>query len=275
VTIHANLPFATASILRPLLNLAMVVMGLGLSAQQSIETSGLYQGENLLVVNETNPDGVGFCCYEVRVNGQVTGDQVNSHAFEIDLRSQGIALGKGVAVRLLHRPGCAPRILNPEVIAPSPGFELISLEADDSGEVKWVTSEERGRMPFVLQQFKWGKWVDVVRIDGLGGPGERHYQTVIRPIRGENILRLTHLAPDGALEVKGEARFTSRTKALGFRYDHRQQRIAFTAETQYEVVDAFGTVVLQGHGKEVILRYLARGEYFVNYGARSETFKKR
>lgn len=275
MTIHANLPFATGRILRPFLTLAALVTVTGLSAQQAIETSGLYQGENLLVVNETNPDGVGFCCYEVRVNGLVTGDQVNSHAFEIDLRSHGIALGKGVAVRLLHRPGCAPRILNPEVIAPSPGFELISFDADDSGEVKWVTSEERGRMPFVLQQLKWDKWVDVVRIDGLGGPGQRHYQTVIQPIRGENILRLTHLGADGALEVKGEARFTSSTKALGFRYDPRDQRIVFTAETQHEVVDAFGTVVLQGHGKEVILRYLARGEYFVNYGARSETFKKR
>ena len=80
-------------------------------AQQAIDVAGLYQGENLLVVNETNPDGVGFCCYEVRVNGLVTADQVNSHAFEIDLRSHGIALGNGVAVRLMHRPGCAPRIL--------------------------------------------------------------------------------------------------------------------------------------------------------------------
>ena len=64
-------------------------------AQQGIDVAGLYQGENLLVVNETNPDGVGFCCYEVRVNGLVTADQVNSHAFEIDLRSHGIALAKG------------------------------------------------------------------------------------------------------------------------------------------------------------------------------------
>lgn len=275
MTIRAFLPFSTGRILCAFLTVAAGVTVTAVSAQQSIEASGLYQGENLLVVNETNPDGVGFCCYEARVNGQVTGDQVNSHAFEIDLRSQGIALGKGVAVRLLHRPGCAPRILNPEVIAPSPGFELMSFDAEEGGEVKWVTSEERGRMPFVLQQLKWGKWVDVVRIDGLGGPGERHYQTVIQPIRGENILRLTHLAPDGVLEVKGEARFTSRTKALGFRYDQREQRIAFTAETQYEVIDEFGTVVLQGHGSGVILRYLARGEYFVNYGARSETFKKR
>ena len=45
-------------------------------------------------VNETNPDGVGFCCYEVRVNGQLTADEVNSHAFEVDLRSQGIVFGQ-------------------------------------------------------------------------------------------------------------------------------------------------------------------------------------
>ena len=256
-------------------SLLMVLSRPTVRAQQTIDVAGLYQGENLLVVNETNPDGVGFCCYEVRVNGLVTADQVNSHAFEVDLRSHGLALGKGVAVRLMHRPGCAPRILNPEVIAPSPGFELIEFEADDNGEVRWVTSEERGRMPFVLQQLKWGKWVDVVRVDGLGGPGERHYNARFKPVQGENILRLTHLAADGALEVKGEARFTSKANPIRFDYDPRNERMAFSEETQYEVVNAFGTVVLQGHGKEVILRYLARGEYFVNYGARSETFKKR
>ena len=205
----------------------------------------------------------------------MTADQVNSHAFEIDLRSHGIALGKGVAIRLLHRPGCAPRILNPEVITPSPGFELVEFVANPNGEVSWVTSEERGRMPFVLQQFKWGKWVDAVRIDGLGGPGKRHYHVQFKPVRGENILRLTHLAADGALEVKGEARFTSNAPAVTFDYDHKTQTIAFSEETQYEVVNAFGTVVLQGHGTDVILSYLARGEYIVNCGARSETFKKR
>lgn len=227
------------------------------------------------MVNETNPDGVGFCCFEVRVNGQETTDQVNSHVFEIDLRSQGISLGKGVAIRLLHRPGCIPRILNPEVITPSPGFERVEFVANPNGEVSWVTSEERGRMPFVLQQFKWGKWVDGVRIDGLGGPEKRHYYVQFKPVRGENILRLTHLAADGALEVKGEARFTSNATAVRFDYDHKTQTIAFSEEIQYEVVNAFGTVVLQGHGTDVILSYLARGEYIVNCGARSETFKKR
>lgn len=256
--------------------IAMVMsMITSVHGQQSVELSGLYQGENLLVVNETNPDGVGFCCYEVRVNGQLTADEVNSHAFEIDLRSQGIVLGKGLSVRLMHRPGCAPRILNPEVVKPSPGFELIDFKVSSTGDVVWTSSEERGRMPYVLQQFKWGKWVDVVRVDGRGGPGERHYSARIDPIFGENLLRLTHLAPDGSLEVKGEARFSAEVPQVDFEYNHKKQKIEFSRPTQFEVVDAFGTVVLRGNGRQGVLRYLARGEYFVNFGARSETFKKR
>lgn len=259
----------------PLLTLAGMLALSGVQAQQAVELSGSYQGENLLVVNETNPDGVGFCCYEVRVNGRLTADQVNSHAFEIDLRGQGIALGKGVAIRLMHRSGCAPRVLNPEVIAPSPGFELVDFKVVPTGEVAWTSADERGRMPYVLQQFKWGKWVDVLRVDGQGGEGERHYQARIQPIRGENLLRLTHLAPDGALAIKGEAGFYAEVPAVEYTYDPKSATMRFSEQTQFEIVDQYGTVVLSGHGDNAILRYLARGEYFVNFGARSETFKKR
>ena len=78
-------------------------------AQQTLELGGPYQGENLLVVNDPSADGVGFCCYEVRVNGLLTADAVNSHAFEVDLGALGLTLGKGLSVRLKHRSGCVPR----------------------------------------------------------------------------------------------------------------------------------------------------------------------
>lgn len=243
--------------------------------QKAIELGGLYQGENLLVVNEPSADGVGFCCYEVRVNGMLTADAVNSHAFEIDLSSLGLPLGKGVSIRLKHRSGCAPRILNPEVIQPTPGFQLVDFEAASSGEVSWTTIDEHGRMPFVLQQFKWGKWVDVVRLDGRGGPKEQTYSTIVQPVRGENLLRLTHLAPDGTLAVKGEARFEGDVPELSMEYDQKRQVLSFSGSTQYELVDEFGTVVLRGVGSEATLRYLARGEYFVNFGAGTEVLKKR
>ncbi len=248
---------------------------LSLMGQKSLELGGLYQGENLLVVNEPSADGVGFCCYEVRVNGMLTADAVNSHAFEIDLGTLGLPLGKGVSIRLKHRSGCIPRVLNPEVIQPTPGFQLVSFEAAKSGEVSWTTVDEHGRMPFVLQQFKWGKWVDVVRLDGRGGPEEQIYSTTVQPVRGENLLRLTHLAPDGTLAVKGEARFEGDVPELTMEYDPKRQMLSFSGPTQYELVDEFGTVVLRGVGSEATLRYLARGEYFVNFGAGTEVLRKR
>jgi hypothetical protein len=244
-------------------------------AQQSIEIAGLYQGENLLVVNEPTADGVGFCCYEARVNGMLTSDEVNSHAFEIDLSALGIPLGKGVAVRLKHRSGCSPRILNPEVLQPEPGFELVSFEAAPSGEVMWTTESERGRMPFVLQQYKWDKWVDVVRIDGRGGEGTQTYSTAIQPVNGENILRLTHLAPDGTLAVEGEVSFQGNVPEIEMSFDSKEQMLTFSGPTQYELVDAFGTVVMRGVGSQATLRYLSKGEYFVNFGAGTELLKKR
>ena len=257
---------------------SVVVLLLGITpslAQQSIEIAGLYQGENLLVVNEPSADGVGFCCYEARVNGMLTSDEVNSHAFEIDLSALGTPLGKGVAVRLKHRSGCAPRILNPEVLQPEPGFELVSFEAAPSGEVMWTTQGERGRMPFVLQQFKWDKWVDVVRIDGRGGDGPQTYTTAIQPVNGENLLRLTHLAPDGTLAVEGEVRFEGSVPEITMVYDPKAHLLTFSGPTQYELVDAFGTVVMRGVGSEATLRYLSKGEYFVNFGAGTEVLKKR
>lgn len=264
----------TATLLGVLWVLLVPALGL-LPAQQTLEISGLYQGENLLVVNDPTADGVGFCCYEVRVNGMLSSDAVNSNAFEVDLSALGLPLGKGVSVRLKHRSGCAPRILNPEVIQPGPGFQLVDFQAAPTGEVMWVTSGEHGRMPFVLQQFKWGKWVDVVRLDGRGGPKDQRYAAQVQPVRGENVLRLTHLAPDGTLEVKGEARFHGDVPAVTMTYDSKEQRVRFSSTTQYELVDSFGTVVLRGVGSEATLRYLSRGEYFVNFGAGTEVLKKR
>ena len=205
----------------------------------------------------------------------LTADAVNSHAFEIDLTSLGLPLGKVVSVSLKHRSGCVPRILNPEVIQPSPGFELVAFDAFPSGEVSWTTVDEHGRMPFVLQQFKWGKWVDIVRLDGRGSSEEQVYVTSIQPMQGENLLRLTHLAPDGTLEVKGEARFQGDVPEPTMEYDQKSQVLTFSGPTQYELVDEFGTVVLRGVGNTATLRYLSRGDYFVNFGAGTELLKKR
>lgn len=51
---------------------------------------GQYQQKNIYVSNSIASAGVGFCTYEVRVNGNVTTDELNSSAFEIDLTMHGL-----------------------------------------------------------------------------------------------------------------------------------------------------------------------------------------
>ena len=47
-----------------------------------IVLEGHYQGKNLYVQNPFAGSGVGFCTFEVTINGEVTTDEVNSSAFE-------------------------------------------------------------------------------------------------------------------------------------------------------------------------------------------------
>ncbi|HRG38225.1 MAG TPA: hypothetical protein PK289_06830, partial [Bacteroidia bacterium] len=95
-----------------------------------IVLEGNYQGKNLYVQNQFAASGVGFCVQEVRVNGNVTTDEITSSAFEIDFRNLQLKLGDKVEVRITHKDDCKPKILNPEVLLPKSTFETISIGVD-------------------------------------------------------------------------------------------------------------------------------------------------
>ena len=55
-------------------------------ASEILLLEGKFQNRNIYVQNGFD-SGIGFCVYEVRINGRVTTDEVNSSAFEIDFSS--------------------------------------------------------------------------------------------------------------------------------------------------------------------------------------------
>jgi len=66
--------------------LASVVLALSAygAIAGTIVLDGNYHGKNLYVQNPFASSGVGYCTIEVEVNGQVTTDEINSSAYEID-----------------------------------------------------------------------------------------------------------------------------------------------------------------------------------------------
>src|SRR4051812_13861614 len=82
----------------------------------NIVLEGNYQGKNLYVQNPFAGSGVGFCTIKVEVNGQVTTDEINSSAFEIDFTNLQLKIGDKVSVKIEHKDDCKPKVLNPEVL---------------------------------------------------------------------------------------------------------------------------------------------------------------
>ena len=247
----------------------------GVAEAQQLEVTGIYQGEDLYVVNEVGSDGVGFCCFEVRVNGVVTTDEVNSHAFEIDLDALDLKVGRSIIVQLAHRQGCRPRILNMDAMRPSAAFTLHSITVDNPGQLDWQVSQEGGALPYSVQQFKWGGWVEVDRVFGIGMEEMHMYTTKVRHVPGLNRYRVVQTDLDGGRQESRETSFVREADAITFAYERKFQELRFSELTHFEVIDVYGTTVVRGENNIIDLRRVPKGTYFLNYGNQSAEFKKR
>ena len=151
---------------------------------------GNYQGKNLFVQNQFGSGGVGFCVSEVLINGNVSTDEIQSSAFEIDLKGQKLNLGDKVEIKIKHKADCKPRVLNPEVLKPKSTYELVTINLSSDGTFSWSTKNESGKLAYIVEQFRWNKWLKVGEIEGAGTPTEHSYTFKVSLHSGKNQVRV-------------------------------------------------------------------------------------
>ncbi len=127
----------------------------------SLSIEGTYQGKNLYVQNPMDDDGFGYCATKVTVNGDIMPGGTNMGAFEIDFANFNIAIGEPVFIVIEHNDGCKPKILNPEVLLPRSTFVTTGINITNVGKLTWTTTGESGKLPFIIEQYRWNKWVTV------------------------------------------------------------------------------------------------------------------
>lgn len=253
----------------------LLIPFLGMTNER-IVVSGVYQGNDLYVQNPFLEDGVSFCVFEVRVNGDVTSDEVNSSAFVVDLEIMGLKAGDPVEVIISHKEGCLPRILNPEVLKPRSSFEVKEMGVDNDGVLRWTTTGEAGELPFVIEQFRWNKWVRTGEVMGVGKPQEQHYQFKLTPHSGKNVVRIKQTDYRKETTASEAVEFESKVPEITFTPDKTRDKITFSDQTQYEIFDEYGNLVKTGYDKQIDVESLERGSYYLNYDSSfGETFKKR
>lgn len=242
-----------------------------------IVLDGHFQGKNLFIQNPFSEAGVGFCVFEITVNDQIATDEINSSAFEVDMNNFGLKVGDAVVVKIKHKDGCTPVVLNPEVLKPRSTFEVVKQSMGADGILTWTSTNETGELPFVIEQKRWNKWVKAGEVMGKGTPGEHTYSFKVTPHSGENTFRVKQLDLTKKARYGQVVTYTDASLALvTWSPSKPKDVITFSANTLYEVYDQFGNIVKRGYGNTVDVSTLKKDMYYLNYDNKTgETFIKR
>ena len=254
-----------------LLLVCLLFFGATFNTFADFSIEGHYQGKKIYVQSPTDEDGFGFCINKVTVNGDVIPVDIYSSAFQIDLSEYNIEIGEAVIIVFEHEVGCKPKLLNPEALRPKSTFVLQDLTCTNAGLLNWSTKEESGKLNFMVEQYKWNKWVVIGEVNGIGTPELNEYSFNVLPHSGENTIRLSQIDNTSKKRVTKSVSFTAESiEQPTLQNLKNEKELEFVVngkrvKTKYEVFDAFGNIVKKGYNSVIDYSNLKKGVYHVNF----------
>ena len=237
-----------------------------LSAQSdTIILKGEYQGKNIYFQSHN-----ASCIQKITVNGKGLG--MGNPDFEIDLGAYKLKNDDPVIIFIIHKKGCAPKVVNPEGLSPSSTFEIVSIAFDKAGVLNWTAKHETGKLIYKLEQFVCHKWLVLAEIKEKS-KGQNDYSYKPKTYSGTNMFRLKQIGPTGEARLSQTAEYTSSAKPVAITTPKFVRELVFSDSTSYEIYDKFGTKLKKGFGKTVDCIGLQNDIYSLNYGNQSESVK--
>ena len=245
-----------------------------------IVLEGNYQGKNIYIQNPFASSGVGYCVQEVRVNGNVTTDEIASSAFEIDFRNLQLKVGDKIEVKITHKDECKPKVLNPEVLKPKSTFDIVAMLVEPDLTLKWSTKGESGKLTYTIEQFRWNKWVKVGDVDGIGTADVNNYSFKVIPHYRKNQYRVKQIDYSGQPRFSKTVDYNSSSPEITFSPAKVTKSISFLAgetpaETMFEIYDQYGNIVKRGFASTIDASNLPKGAYYLNYDNKMGEFIKK
>ncbi len=229
-----------------------------------IVITGVYQGKDVYIKNPVTTSGVGYCIFEVLVNGNITSDEVNSPAFAIDLAAWRFKIGDQIEIVLRCKEKCDVKIINPEVIYPNSTFEVTKITCNSLGQLHWETTKETTDIPYIIEQFKWNRWIKVGELMGQGRADKNSYDFQVKLHSGTNVFRVHQIDHKGQ-RTSQEVRVESPSASVSLKSFKITNTLEFSEETDYEIYSEYGTLVKSGRDKVVDTSKFFKGNYYVSF----------
>jgi len=238
--------------------------------ENKIVLEGLYQGKNLYVKNP--PTDSGFCTTKVLVNNKEVAFKKES-TFEIEFRELGLELGDSLKVVIDHRGNCKPKVINEMACYSTTTPYIKSMKASKEGVLTWTIDKEQDTIPFIIEHFRWNKWVKVGELQGTSTRAGNEYEFKMTPNSGKNKVRIVLQDDLGRKGFSQAIDFDSGIETETFYVDNTKKQIIFSNETMYELYDKYGNVLKKGNGKIVDCSEFKKGVYYMNYDNKTATVR--
>jgi hypothetical protein len=251
--------------------LLMGLAGVGAEAAE-LTLSGYYQGRNLFVQNPYDAGKKEFCTVDVYVNDQKVMSDIKASAYEIDLSP--LKIDEAVKVRITHKDDCTPKILNPQVLRAGAAFQFVTFDVTRDA-ISWTTTGEQPNSMYFVEQFVNNNWLVAKTVYAQGTGKSGVYSVSPTHNSGMNRYRIKSQDKEGKIFYTREVSFNSTQETVTFYPKSVTDKITLSREVPYEVLNASGKVIKKGNGKEIKLKEIKTGVYYLNIDNRTEKFFKK
>jgi hypothetical protein len=138
------------------------------------------------------------------------------------------------------------------------------MNIDPAGGMTWTTENESATLTFVIEQFKWNKWIKIGELKGQGKPETYTYSFPAKLHSGLNTFRIYQMDYKGQ-HTSDEYKVESAIPEVKIKNLKISDRIEFSAETNFEVISEFGSMVTTGRGQYIDASKYSKGKYYVNF----------
>lgn len=240
-------------------------------AEEYIVT-GEYQGKNVYVQNPLSDDQINFCTEYVYLNDKMVVKFPKTSAYEIKLEE--LQIGDPLVIRIVHKSGCVPKIINPQVIRSKSKFQFLSTNANEN-EIAWMTNGEYQGGLFYVEKYVNNAWITDKSVYGKGNFETNQYSTSPNYYAGENKMRIKYETENGHIFYSKVFEHYSTKDPISFHPTRVSDKLYLSRKTDYQVMDPSGKLVAKGNSDVINCANLKSGLYYLSIENRQEKFFKK
>lgn len=239
---------------------------------QEVAITGVFQGKPLFVQNPLSEGIDVFCVRGIYLNGRELAINLKRSALEIDFN--GLDLYTPVSIRIMHDTICAPKIVNPQAIFWHSSFRFNSITFSEE-EIRWTTRGERERALYIVEKLNGEEWMELTQLPSEGQFAASEYSYFPELSEGSNKFRVRYEASASNYLYSDEVEVVFYKEPITFSPKVVSDKMTLSRASPFEILNEREEVILTGNAKEIPLRLLKPGNYYIILDGYKESFVKK